>query len=106
MALSYFQGFGSSCSCMFDFLLPVIQISTDVTQDQYIYLVEDGLELWHVTLQNTTVSTEHILRLYSNMAGLLGRSFLPYVVGDISELQDYLVRSVLLYVVEEISLRE
>jgi hypothetical protein len=40
------------------------------------------------------------------MAGLLGRSFFPYVVGDISEIQDYLVRSVLLYVVEEISLHE
>lgn len=65
------QGFGSGCSVMFDFLLPVIQMSTDVTQDQYIYLVEDGLELWHATLQNITVSTDHVLRLYDNMAGLL-----------------------------------
>ncbi|XP_076103519.1 importin-11-like [Mytilus galloprovincialis] len=65
------QGFGTSCSCMFNFLLPVIQMSTDVTQDQYIYLVEDGVELWHVTLQNTSASTDHMLQLFSNMTGLL-----------------------------------
>lgn len=65
------QGFGSRCSGMFTFLLPIIQMSTDVTKDQYIYLVEDGLELWHVTLQNTSVSTDHILRLFINMPGLL-----------------------------------
>ncbi|CAG2187918.1 Importin-11 [Mytilus edulis] len=52
-------------------LIHLVQMSTDVTQDQYIYLVEDGVELWHVTLQNTSASTDHMLHLFSNMTGLL-----------------------------------
>ena len=58
---------------MYDFLLPVIQSSTDVTQPQHVYLVEDGLELWHVTLLNSPAITTGLLDLYKNMAELLGR---------------------------------
>ncbi|XP_069137987.1 importin-11-like [Argopecten irradians] len=65
------QGFGSICSNMYDFLLPIIQMSTDVTQAQHIYLMEDGLELWHVTLLNAPNITEQLLQLFKNMSGLL-----------------------------------
>jgi hypothetical protein len=59
---------------MFDFLLPVIQISTDVTQDQHVYLAEDGLDLWLETVRNSPSPNDHLLQLYRNMPGLLGKS--------------------------------
>lgn len=58
---------------MYEFLLPVIQVSTDVTQDQYVYLAEDGLELWLETLKNSPNPNDHLLQLYRNMPGLLGK---------------------------------
>ena len=58
---------------MYDFLLPVIQSSTDVTQPQHVYLVEDGLELWQVTLLNAPSITPGLLDLYKNMPELLGK---------------------------------
>ena len=64
---------------MYDFLLPVIQSSTDVTQPQHVYLVEDGLELWHVTLLNAPSATPGLLDLYKNMPELLGRKYLVLV---------------------------
>ena len=64
---------------MYDFLLPVIQSSTDVTQPQHVYLVEDGLELWHVTLLNAPSTTPGLLDLYKNMPELLGRKYLVLV---------------------------
>lgn len=65
------QGFGPNCTSMYEFLLPVIQVSTDVTQDQYVYLAEDGLELWLETLKNSPNPNDHLLQLYRNMPGLL-----------------------------------
>lgn len=68
-----FQGFSSHCTEMYEFLLPIIQMSTDVSQDQHVYLMEDGLELWQVTLHNSPVITDKLLELYKNMPGLLGK---------------------------------
>nr|XP_022334186.1 importin-11-like [Crassostrea virginica] len=65
------QGFGPNCTSMYEFLLPVIQMSTDVTQDQHVYLAEDGLELWLETLRNSPGPNDHLLQLYRNMPGLL-----------------------------------
>ncbi|XP_048738332.2 importin-11-like [Ostrea edulis] len=65
------QGFRSTCTSMFDFLLPVIQFSTDVTQDQHVYLAEDGLDLWLETVRNSPSPNDHLLQLYRNMPGLL-----------------------------------
>ncbi|XP_062597784.1 importin-11-like [Saccostrea cucullata] len=65
------KGFGSTCTTMYEFLLPVIQISTDVTQDQHVYLAEDGLDLWLETVRNSPAPNDHLLQLYRNMPGLL-----------------------------------
>lgn len=40
------QGLGADSKNVYPFLLPVIQLSTDVSQPPHVYLLEDGLELW------------------------------------------------------------
>uniref|UniRef100_A0A8C6TSF1 Importin-11 n=1 Tax=Neogobius melanostomus TaxID=47308 RepID=A0A8C6TSF1_9GOBI len=43
------QGLGAESKNLYPFLLPVIQLSTDVSQPPHVYLLEDGLELcWMV----------------------------------------------------------
>lgn len=56
---------------MYAFLLPVLRLSTDVTQEAHVYLYEDGLYLWHVTLQSAPAITTELLELYNNMPALL-----------------------------------
>uniref|UniRef100_A0A8C2C1A4 Importin-11 n=1 Tax=Cyprinus carpio TaxID=7962 RepID=A0A8C2C1A4_CYPCA len=41
------QGLGAESKNLYPFLLPVIQLSTDVSQPPHVYLLEDGLELWN-----------------------------------------------------------
>ncbi|KAI3372761.1 hypothetical protein L3Q82_023218 [Scortum barcoo] len=41
------QGLGAESKNLYPFLLPVIQLSTDVSQPPHVYLLEDGLELWY-----------------------------------------------------------
>ncbi|XP_019623720.1 PREDICTED: importin-11-like [Branchiostoma belcheri] len=65
------QGVGPLCMNLFPFLLPVIQFSTDVTQPPHVYLMEDGVDLWHVTLQSATSVTPELLQLFNNMPALL-----------------------------------
>ena len=61
---------------MYDFLLPVIQLSTDVSGEQHVYLYEDGLELWLATVQSSSTINDGLLQLYVNMPALLGE-YLP-----------------------------
>ena len=57
---------------MYSFLVPVLQLSTDVTQEAHVYLCEDGIDLWMVTLQNAPAMHTDLLQLYLNMPALLG----------------------------------
>ncbi|XP_074493759.1 importin-11 [Sebastes fasciatus] len=68
------QGLGAECKNLYPFLLPVIQLSTDVSQPPHVYLLEDGLELWLVTLENSPAITPELLRIFQNMSALLGLS--------------------------------
>ena len=70
---------------MYDFLLPVIQLSTDTTKEPYVYMGEDGLELWQATLHSAPTMTSGLLDLYNNMPQLLGK--LGRVVQLHAELQ-------------------
>ena len=62
------------CVNIYDLLLPVILMSTDVNQECHVYLVEDGLELWHMTLHQSPVITPQLLALYENLPELMGQS--------------------------------
>uniref|UniRef100_A0A8C9W1F9 Importin-11 n=1 Tax=Scleropages formosus TaxID=113540 RepID=A0A8C9W1F9_SCLFO len=65
------QGLGAESKNLYPFLLPVIQLSTDVSQPPHVYLLEDGLELWLVTLENCPSITPELLRVFQNMSALL-----------------------------------
>uniref|UniRef100_A0A8C6TUC4 Importin-11 n=1 Tax=Neogobius melanostomus TaxID=47308 RepID=A0A8C6TUC4_9GOBI len=65
------QGLGAESKNLYPFLLPVIQLSTDVSQPPHVYLLEDGLELWLVTLENSPALTPELLRIFQNMSALL-----------------------------------
>ncbi|XP_054042582.1 importin-11 isoform X4 [Rissa tridactyla] len=65
------QGLGTDSKNLYPFLLPVIQLSTDVSQPPHVYLLEDGLELWLVTLENSPCLTPELLRIFQNMSALL-----------------------------------
>lgn len=65
------QGLGALCVEMFDLLVPVIKVSTDVAQEPHVYLYEDGLELWLNTIQCSPYATPPLLELFSNMPPLL-----------------------------------
>ncbi|KAF1643764.1 Importin-11, partial [Aptenodytes patagonicus] len=65
------QGLGADSKNLYPFLLPVIQLSTDVSQPPHVYLLEDGLELWLVTLENSPCLTPELLRVFQNMSALL-----------------------------------
>ncbi|XP_062984095.1 importin-11 [Elgaria multicarinata webbii] len=65
------QGLGADSKNLYPFLLPVIQLSTDVSQPPHVYLLEDGLELWLVTLENSPCLTQELLRIFQNMSALL-----------------------------------
>ena len=68
------------CVNMYDFLLPVIQLSTDISQDPHVYLAEDGLDLWMSTLYCSPAITPGLLDLYTNMPALLGGHDIPYII--------------------------
>uniref|UniRef100_A0A8C8AIR5 Importin-11 n=1 Tax=Otus sunia TaxID=257818 RepID=A0A8C8AIR5_9STRI len=65
------QGLGADSKSLYPFLLPVIQLSTDVSQPPHVYLLEDGLELWLVTLENSPCLTPELLSIFQNMSALL-----------------------------------
>merc|ERR1719220_3389101 len=48
------QGLGTVSKGLLPFLGPVLELSTDLTQDCHIYLLEDGLELWLTLLLSLT----------------------------------------------------
>ncbi|XP_010073518.1 PREDICTED: importin-11-like, partial [Pterocles gutturalis] len=64
-------GLGADSKNLYPFLLPVIQLSTDVSQPPHVYLLEDGLELWLVTLENSPCLTPELLTIFQNMSALL-----------------------------------
>ncbi|GCC27139.1 hypothetical protein chiPu_0005561 [Chiloscyllium punctatum] len=66
------QGLGADSRNLYPFLLPIIQLSTDVSQPPHVYLLEDGLELWLVTLENSPSITPELLGIFQNMSALLG----------------------------------
>uniref|UniRef100_A0A8C6WQL5 Importin 11 n=1 Tax=Neogobius melanostomus TaxID=47308 RepID=A0A8C6WQL5_9GOBI len=75
------QGLGAESKNLYPFLLPVIQLSTDVSQPPHVYLLEDGLELWLVTLENSPALTPELLRIFQNMSALLGDETTGYFVS-------------------------
>lgn len=55
-------------------LLPVIHYSTSINSSEEVYLLEDGLLLWHAVLTEATQMTPELLMLYPNNTVIMNRN--------------------------------
>jgi hypothetical protein len=67
------KSFGAQSTNYHSFLIPVINYSTDINQPASVYLLEDALELWNITVQNSVVCSPELLELFANIKPLLDR---------------------------------
>lgn len=64
--------FGVVPDTLAPFLYPVIAFSTNKEDPSHIYLLEEGLELWLVVLQNSDSINQELLQLSSNILPIIG----------------------------------
>lgn len=57
---------------LYGFVVPVIMICTDLSQDSHIYLIEDGLDLWLTVLENSIDVSSGLLELCKSLQPVLG----------------------------------
>ena len=67
------KSFGAQSVNYHSFLKPIINFSTDVNNPSSVYLLEDGLELWSITVQNSLKMSRELLELFTNVKNLLDR---------------------------------
>lgn len=58
----------------FTLLLPVIHYSSSINTSEEVYLLEDGLLLWHAVLTEATQMTPELLMLYPNVTTIMNRN--------------------------------
>ncbi|ELU06029.1 hypothetical protein CAPTEDRAFT_149791 [Capitella teleta] len=68
------QGLGAESAGLQSFLVPLIRVSTDVSQPPHVYLCEDGLTLWQTVLHCAPHLSTDLLAVYSNMPQLIERT--------------------------------
>ncbi|ALC41173.1 Ranbp11 [Drosophila busckii] len=56
------------------FLYSVIELSTDLKQDSYVYLIEDGIMLWLAVIGNSTALTPELLTLCDHLLPIIEMS--------------------------------
>lgn len=52
----------------------VVELSCDLNQDDHVYLLDDGLDLWLALVENSPMSNAAIMNLFRNMSELLETS--------------------------------
>lgn len=52
----------------------VVELSCDLNQDDHVYLLDDGLDLWLALVENSPLSNPAIMNLFKNMPELLETS--------------------------------
>ena len=67
------RAFGAQSTSYHAFLIPVIHYATDSNNPASVYLLEDGLELWNITVQNSLHMTPDLINLFANVKPLLER---------------------------------
>ena len=65
------MSFGAQCVNYHSFLIPIINYSTDIKNPSPVYLLEEGFEMWIITVQNSVKLTPELLNLFSNLKPLL-----------------------------------
>ena len=77
--LSYLQPFqlknNNIPNKLIPFLYSIIGTSTNVNDPSHVYLLEEGLELWLVFIENSTQLNSELLELSSNIFPIIGNHF-------------------------------
>nr|CAG4710470.1 unnamed protein product [Naegleria fowleri] len=75
---------------LYDFLLPLIQYSTDIDQDEHLYFIEEGLDLWHITMQYAPEPTQGLLSLFPNIVKIFDHT-VEYVMPNLRLIESYVL---------------
>jgi hypothetical protein len=54
------------------FIYNIIKMSTNVNEPSHVYLIEEGLELWLLTVQNSPVLNDDLLAMGENLIPIIG----------------------------------
>ena len=64
---------GPASGRLLPFICPVVHQSVDVALDHHVYLLEDGLALWHAALKETPAMNEQFMQMFRFLIPLLER---------------------------------
>lgn len=67
------KALGPASLRLLPFICPVVLQSVDIALDHHVYLLEDGLTLWHTALKETPAMNEQFMQLFRFMMPLLER---------------------------------
>uniref|UniRef100_A0AAR5PQ38 Importin-7/11-like TPR repeats domain-containing protein n=1 Tax=Dendroctonus ponderosae TaxID=77166 RepID=A0AAR5PQ38_DENPD len=67
----FVKAFGSVPEDLTHFLLPIIQMGTNINESSIVYLLEDVLDLWTAVLEYSPTMTNELMQLFNNMLSLL-----------------------------------
>lgn len=70
------KALGSDNVILQSLVVNVVELSCDMSQAGYVYLLEDGLELWLALLENSPFPTPGIMNLFKNIPSILGKKFI------------------------------
>ncbi|ORY05326.1 ARM repeat-containing protein [Basidiobolus meristosporus CBS 931.73] len=62
---------GEASTNMHNFVVPLVQHSIDLNHPAHVYLLEDGLDLWHIAVQNSTQCSQELYSIFPNAVNLL-----------------------------------
>ncbi|KAK9767575.1 hypothetical protein K7432_002546 [Basidiobolus ranarum] len=62
---------GEASTNMHSFVVPLVQHSTDLSHPAHVYLLDDGLDLWHIAVQNSTQCSQELYSIFPNVINLL-----------------------------------
>lgn len=65
---------GPTSAPLYGFLCEIIQQSVGLTEAFHVYLLEDGLDLWHTTMQHAVAMADEFLHLFALMIPLFERA--------------------------------
>jgi hypothetical protein len=54
------------------FVYGIVSIATNVNEPAHVYLIEEGLELWLLTIQNSPELNDELMALAENLIPIIG----------------------------------
>ncbi|KAH7441944.1 hypothetical protein KP509_03G063300 [Ceratopteris richardii] len=65
---------GPQSPVCYEFLMPILDYSTNIDQPDELNMLEDGLQLWHITLKHAPKITPELMAIFPHLIPVLDRS--------------------------------